>query len=396
MTLFNPGSLQQVAICLYNKSDFFQQNFSQIPFLNLMGSRTQVSAASFDFTASPTLKNIKTFASDPKNYIFGACENFKIEKIPYYKPVSTFTYSDFIAQPTSNTLKTAGSISVPVVLPFNKNVAFSKFLECLWRISIYTFSPFFFYTSVKPINLGGPLFAKNFNISVNENSPVKINMSFEGGTYTIVSAQKTFPPQNINTIFPFPANYQPGDENFTYRTAKNYDCFFLIPNNKSLFSTDDIYNSYSNQEGFFSNQNSINIMSMSLSVDQKLEIVHTAVDGISKNIYNGPKHIGLKKRSVTGSVTFSSTTDLTLMYSGNKIQQFVMYFGGPFYYPMNNVNVQQFEMTLNGNEFIHTIEFIALLQESIFADFYKQNEFDIFSDHFIDPITGEVFTKPQA
>ena len=400
MTLFNPGSLQKIAICIYNKLDFYQQNFSQIPLLNFnsgINPPLPLAAASYDFIASPTVGNFQSFASNPANYYFGGCESFNIDKIEYYRAVPTFTYSDFISLPTGNTLKTKGSIAVPVVLPYNGSVSFSKFLECLWRISVYTFSPFFFYTNVNPINLGGPLFSNNFEISVSDNSPVKISMGFEGGTVSESNNVLPFTPDYINNIFPFPINYNPANTTFTYRHAKVYDCFFLIPNptETSLTDTSQIYQLYNNQVGFFSGQNNVNITSMSLSIVQELEMTFTANDGVSKNIIDGPKHIGLKKRKVKGSVTFMSTTDLSFMYSGDRIQQFVMYFGGPFYYPMNNVNVQQFDVKIIASDFKHTIEFIALLQISDFHDYYLQNEFDISPSHFTDPITGTVYTGSQ-
>jgi hypothetical protein len=397
MTLFNPGSLQKIAICIYNKNDFYTQNQSQIPLLyyNMNNNAPlPIPAASFDFYASPTIGNMETFASKPSNYYFGACESFKIDKIDYYAAVPTFTYSDYISLPKGNTLKTKGTITVPVVLPYNSSVSFSKFLECLWRISIYTFSPFFFYTTVNPINLGGPLFSNSFSISVSDTSPVKIDMGFEGGTVLSSNMDIPITPQTIDSIFPFPSEYNPLQNTFTYRQAKTYDCFFLIPvRPRKLESISGIYSNYSNQTGFYSSQNNVNIISMNLKIIQELEMSFTANDGISKNIINGPKHIGLKKRKVSGSVTFMSTTDLSLMYDGDKIQKFVMYFGGPFYYPMTNVNVQQFDVSITANEFKHTIDFIALLGESIFPEYYLQNEFDINLHHFSDPITGNVYTQ---
>ena len=55
------------------------------------------------------------------NYRLGMLENLTIDKIDFFKPVETFTYSNYISSLQSNSLKTSGSMTIPVILPFNSN-----------------------------------------------------------------------------------------------------------------------------------------------------------------------------------------------------------------------------------------------------------------------------------
>lgn len=406
MNVFNPSSTKKVAICIFNKEVFYNQNFSILPFLTVSDNSVLVYTPSFDFLTSPVKQAIQTFAQDPKNYVFGGVNNFLISPIDYYKAVNTFTYSDFTSQKKMDSIRTEGSLVIPMVIPYNQNVSFSKFLESLWRISVFNFVPFFLYTDASPKNIGGPLFSEKFNISVSGGESVKINLKFKGGT-------SIRPPDAIvnsaDTIFPFPTNYNPLDPSttFVYRTAQSYDCFFYIPTPVNATKDSDIYNTYSNVNGFYSNKNSVNIQSMSLDITQNIKMLwsaspgggnasNTTKNGVKNTLIDGVKYIGMEKRTVTGKISFISSSDLSLMYRGSKIQQFVMYFGGPFYYPMNNVNVQLFSAELLSEEFyVHEIEFIALLQPSPNKEYYKQGEFDIDYTVLFNPITGAVNTKSQ-
>jgi len=74
-----------------------------------------------------------------------------------------------------------------------------------------------------------------------------------------------------------------------------------------------------------------------------------------------------------------------------------MYFGGPFYFPMNNVTIQSFDVSLDSaqNTFIHNVKFVALLQPTENTAYYLQNEFDINRDALYNQVSATVYTKPQ-
>lgn len=410
MILFNPNSLRKIAIFPYTNALFFENNFSYVPFLN--HTNVYVKTPSFDYFLSNDLDNMKSDVEDATNFIAGAVESLKIDKIDYYESVNTFTYSDFISSPKNNVIKTAGSMSIPVLLPYNENQSFSLFQEAIWRIGVYPFIPFFIYSDVTPINLGGPLFSKQFNIKASQESAVNINLTFEGGT-----AIKSPDPGTIDfSEFPFNESYynevldgSPITNTFVYRQAKTYDCLFGVPIDLSVDTSVGIYTSYSQQTQWYSNQNYVNIIEMQLTIDQDLTTKWTTNDGLNKNISDGMKVISMKKRKAHGTITFTASTDLTYVFSspGKRIQELVMYFGGPFYFPMKNVNINIFDVLINGdNYYVHTLDFFAMyqpttpkqystLKQESEMDWYKLNMFNISHEGIFEPIEGKVYVTPQ-
>mgnify|MGYP003552278996 FL=1 len=410
MIIFNPSTAKKIAIFPYTQNAlFFTETGSYIPFLNV--DKIKVLTPSFDFLLNTQRPDMETSAADGDNYFFGAANNLNIDGIEYYKPLNTFTYSPFISTPQNNVLKTSGNLSTLCVLPYNEQNSFSKFQESLWRISVYPFIPFFLYTDVSPTNIGGPLFSKNFSISVDSSSAVKIDLSFEGGT-----SIKTPDPGTIDSYtFPFSDTYTPGigvtgigtdnqdilqDQIFSYRAAKIFDCIFGFPT--TAFST-GIYTSYAAAPGWRSNQNYVKITEMKLNIIQNLTITYTANDGETKNIINGIKCIAMSERTVEGSIQFIASSDLSYIYStpNARIQEMVMYFGGPYYYPMKNVSIQptsSISINPQNGSYIHSIKFIALLQPSPSkeTDWFKLNQFDISYEGILRPITGSLYVDEQV
>lgn len=414
MILYRPSSNNKTAIFLYKNNLFFENNFSYIPFLN--HQEVYVKVPSFDYLLSDSVASMNAEILDTSNFIFGAVKSLKINGIDYYSPVDTFTYSDFISTPMNNVLKTSGSFLSPGLLPFVEGNQISMFQEVLWRLAVYPFLPFFLYTDMAPSNIGGPLFIKTFNISVEDKSGVDIQVDFEGG----VSVKSPDPGSIDSEEFPFTDTYyseiatSPLDrinESFSHRVTKIYDCLFGIPIDLSVTTSVGIYTSYYNQRYWYSNQNNVNITSMKLSINQELKLTWTSNDGIYKNIIDGIRCVSMRKRTVSGNIKFIASTDLTFVFSKPKqrIQELVMYFGGPFYFPMKNVNINIFSASLNAETgyYEHELSFFAMLQPPpernytpLYSpndmDWYKLNIFNISYEGIFRDFEGNIYVEPQS
>jgi hypothetical protein len=415
MTIFNPSVLKKIAIAPYLNQLFYDQSASLLPFLNATVDHfyAKTPAPFVDCINGQQIADFQIHASNQDNYIFGVCENFSINSIPYYKSIKTFTYSDFFAQPQNNVLITEGNIKIPMVFPYTTESVFAKFLESIWRIAIYPFVPFTLYTDMSPVNLGGPLFSKKFLITVDESSPVSMGLDFIGGTAILPPSPGSIDANN----FPFTDNYVAGistdgityNATFSYRTAKAYDCLFGIPVPIDIDSIVGIYSGYNASSGWYSNQTDTNIISMSLSIDQEIVLVFTGNDGVFKNIADSVKYISMKHRTVSGNIKFISSINLEHIYKNpkDKIQELILYFGGPFYFPMKNVTIDFFssELQPQNGSFLHDIKFIARLQAPTIEDdvdinlnptpWYQLNEFDISYLGLYEPITGAIYVDQQ-
>ena len=76
MILFNPSSLKRVAISIYNRENFYQQNFEYIPFLNVYratipSNTVKKFTPSFDFFNKALQGDLELTARLDLNYDFG-------------------------------------------------------------------------------------------------------------------------------------------------------------------------------------------------------------------------------------------------------------------------------------------------------------------------------------
>jgi hypothetical protein len=246
-------------------------------------------------------------------------------------------------------------------------------------MSLFPFVPSFFITDLTLNNLGQPLFLEKFNISVNDNSPVNISMNFKGG---------------IN-IYNDDLKIENNIESGVYRNSKIYDCFLAIslPHQDKVKTTENLYET--SKTWLIQNKN-IFISGMSLSIDNELKYTFTANDGDNKTVDQGVKFISMKKRNVSGTISFNATTTLTdLFYSSNKNGKNIsltMYFGSTFYYPLNNVILQQFDVELSGDQasYVHKLKFIAILEPTDNIEYFKQNQFDVDFSLLQKPFDGKL------
>ena len=412
MILFSPSSLKRVAIALYNNQTFYNENFEYMPFINVHANTIPANTVkkftpSFDFFNESLQGVLSETAKDEANYNFGLVNSLNINEIKFFEPVDTYNWSKFISSPLNNALKTKGKISLPVILPYTEEQPNSKFLKQIWRLGIYWFVPFFLSTDVYPQNIGAPLFVERFSISASDS--VSIDLDFIGGSSYAL-------PKDLYTNkswIDFKDYYDTAatgvgitDFRSVYRVAKTYDCLLLLgqtpfkENSESNKSVENVgitsfYDTYSPLATSIAVQGN-NIYGMQLTVDNKLEEKYTANDGVNKNIADGMRYIALKSRSVSGSIDFIASQNLTEYFAGvNKT--LVMYFGGPFYFPMENVIFQVFSLDISADKssYTHKVSFTALLQESAYPEYYKQNEFNVHLDGLFGMPTGEIYVKPQ-
>ena len=141
----------------------------------------------------------------------------------------------------------------------------------------------------------------------------------------------------------------------------------------------------------------INIIHASLTISNDITLEWTANDGVTKNLADGVKYLSIKKRKVSGKFKFIATENLENYFNASANKEFILYFGGPFYYPMKNVTINVFSLEIDPNtgSFIHEVEFLALAQTSNYKQYYLQNEFNIFHRGLYNPITAEVYVTPQ-
>jgi hypothetical protein len=371
MIVVSPGSLYRVAIAVYAKTSFYTQQTSRVPFLNFSKSQSSdanmIDVPYIDVHDLVRNSNLQQFGLDGENYTFGLVKSLNIDPITVHHAVNTNTYSNFIAQIKSDNYFTGGKLNIPILIN-NQNYTsdLTDFYDQIWKLGVYYFLPFYIYTDVSPTNLGGPLFVTNYKISVSDNGPVEVDISFIGGLLYI-------PPDYIE-----PPVFQ-GE----YRTAKSYDCL-VIPNTSRTESASSPY-VYFNDLATYLSSNVFYLQSASLTIENKISKKFTAnTTSGTQQITDGVKYLALSKRTVKGSISFLASTDLLLIYSniGQIIQSLTLYFSGPFIFVMDNVYINFFgsQVSGDGDSFIHTLDFDAYIIPTTSTErlaYWQQTEFNI-------------------
>lgn len=371
MIVVSPGSLYRVAIAVYAKTSFYTQQTSRVPFLNFSKSQSSdanmIDVPYIDVHDLVRNSNLQQFGLDGENYTFGLVKSLNIDPITVHHAVNTNTYSNFIAQIKSDNYFTGGKLNIPILIN-NQNYTsdLTDFYDQIWKLGVYYFLPFYIYTDVSPTNLGGPLFVTNYKISVSDNGPVEVDISFVGGLLYI-------PPDYIE-----PPVFQ-GE----YRTAKSYDCLVIPNTSRTGFASSSYV--YFNDLATYLSSNVFYLQSTSLTIENKISKKFTAnTTSGTQQITDGVKYLALSKRTVKGSISFLASTDLLLIYSniGQIIQSLTLYFSGPFIFVMDNVYINFFgsQVSGDGDSFIHTLDFDAYIIPTTSTErlaYWQQTEFNI-------------------
>lgn len=390
--IINPASLKRIGIAIHNLPSFFENSKTIMPFLYEIAGNIPINVPSLDMYDDATYYELLYTAGFSDNYYLGLVESLEINAIDLYDSVNTFTYSKFLSLPLNDKIITEGRLNIPVIFPYNENEFNAYFLEILWRLSVYPFVPFFINSNMYPQNIGGPLFVKNFKITSGDGKPTTIALDFVGSSYITPPN-----PYADNGFSDYLTGYATTEGWRTvHRAAMNYDSLISMALNADIDPSVGITSTYNNLAAALV-ISGLNISDISLEIAQDIHRVYTANDQIYKFLGEGVKYLSMKSRKVKGSITFVSSTDLTSYFLSGRNKEMVLFFGGPFYYPMKNVSIQVFSSSLAGDgvSFINVVSFIALLQESNYPQYYKQNEFDIHYEGLYEPISASVYTTPQ-
>lgn len=227
---------------------------------------------------------------------------------------------------------------LPGVMPYETAPPTWEAEYALYYMAVYPSYPLL-VTNTIPINnkYCGPLFLKSMNLSCNDNGKSNISVSLEGSKYFIYD--KSTVESN---------DYEYGD---LFRSANFADCFCLL-------------NTYASLIPSFSN---IRVIGMSLNITQNFK--YTFPCHTSGTDDKGARFIGLQDRKVTGTVSVLAPDEYTDL---SVYQQIIMYFGGPFYFPMYNVKWQKPVTEIKVNDgYVHTCSFVALADPSSVMSSYN-------------------------
>lgn len=109
------------------------------------------------------------------------------------------------------------------------------------------------------------------------------------------------------------------------------------------------------------------IIDITLNISQNISYEFTVpkYNGVSFNDSFGPRFASLNKRTVSGSITYYGFTDREKQ---PKTSGLTLYFGGPFYFPMKNVDWSNPTISIDpGGGYTHTYNFTARLPEGVNA-----------------------------
>lgn len=303
---------------------------------------------------------VSNFSDNTGTNIFSqASTGFSVGQVnmPQYssqKYSGSFDYSPVVTIASSNSAYYKG---VPEVLAAER---------VLYAACIVPLYPIMLATSVESHLSYGPVFLSNITISVdgrNTLKPVNFSCTFDGGKFLVKPfLNKTQP--NVYTFVPaidedtqHPTTDQEPDLNYLpYRFCNIIDCLIdykAHPTVDSLYKTSK--NRYNTQSG-----PSYKLVRMELSIINNINFTFTNPTDISGNYLGdhvGPKYAYLAKREVSGSFTFFCEEEILEINNSGSLS---MYFGGSFFFPMDNIEWQQpsHEITAEGG-YYHTFKFIA-------------------------------------
>lgn len=400
------NKFHNISLAVHNSIEFFELNYGFIPFLNVYDriintESVKFAAPSYDLKNRVLNFSLQKTSDQTKNYYRGIVKNLSLNGFNVFNSVDTFTYGKYISMPNNDTIKTEGNFSVPVLFPYNNSNYNAYFMDLVWKLGIFYFVPFFLNINVGPKNLGGPLFVNRYTISASS-SETSVQIDFVGGVNIIPPfpyadnysdlqeiAQDNIEDQGLEVDFPGILSDP------IFRHAKNYDSFIKI----ELFPEEISSTIYESNIGNLFPQtviiNGFNIENINLEIDNQISLAYTG-NTQKKKLEDGPKFIRSKGRKVSGKLSFFNSFDLSSYISSGRNKRLLLYFGGPFYFPMKNVffNVESINV-VSDNSYTHQVSFEALLQETPHIEYYKQNHFDINFEGLLLKPTATVYTKPQ-
>lgn len=214
---------------------------------------------------------------------------------------------------------------------------------------IYPGMPMFVGTTTPASRAYGPVFMSSASFSVSGSgslSPVQVSVDWKGGK---VVRSPLMPPNAF-----WDGDVETRGYANEYRTANMMDCGFdttlqLTPEDLALSMSNSRYWDYEALVG------------MNLSVQQSVKFEYTCPSR-GRSDQHGPRFVSISNRVVRGEITFTGR-DREALFEGmtqGSSGSATMYFGGPFLFPMQNVDWNKPTTTLNpGKTYDVTYSFVA-------------------------------------
>lgn len=244
--------------------------------------------------------------------------------------------------------------------------------RAIWQGVLFPAMPFLLAGTIEKTDFFGPVFLKKVSFSVGgagELSPVDINVEFSGGKSIKSPTIDRVDPDLISCLNI--TDYQP------YRTASMVDCLSSI---ELITDLEELKTNLAPYHELEKENPTIRILEMKLSMTQDIDFAFTGHKGSSKD-EQGPRFAEIKNRKVTGSFKFFSREDAIIMGSSSTNSnsgQLTMYFGGPYLFPMPNVEWQKpIIEQIPGQGFYHVYNFIARAADNAIQMGFKSSDLPV-------------------
>lgn len=281
-----------------------------------------------------------------------------------YKALPNFFNLPLLNMPTFSANKYTASFSFSPLISdkFNEQFAaeYTIYRACL--IPVY---PLIFMSTIPSHYSFGPAFLSSFRISMTsyESLPtVTINCTITGGksliSNSVINGAQIYKVggtggyvQNMKSVTSENYFLEGDDYGNKYRSANSEDCIVLT----GYYPTLALLMNATNISSFITDYK---IVGMTLNIDQNLNLEFTYPSVYGSSFFNGnnymqyagdrvgPKFLSLKSRIVSGSITYFSYSNTAPILNTSGL---TMYFGGPFLFPMYNVDWSNPVVTVRPN-----------------------------------------------
>lgn len=251
----------------------------------------------------------------------------------------------------------------------NQNAETYNAERAIWQAALFPAMPMLFASTINKTDMFGPVFLKKISFSVSGESglsPVNVSVEFSGG--------KTIKSPVMDVAAPEVVTYLETTDYQGYRSASMIDCLSAVGVFTDLQELKDNLAPYNELE---KEQPTTRILDMKLNISQEIEFSFTGHKGSSKDS-KGPRFAEIKNRVVNGSFTYFSREDAIILGNSETNPdsgQLTMYFGGPYLFPMSNVDWQKpIIRHIPGQGYYHVYNFIARAADNAIQMGFKASD----------------------
>lgn len=293
------------------------------------------------------------------------------KSLPTIFTVSPFNYLDATAHVYS------GSFEFSPLIPNsdingNQNAETYDAEYAIWQSMLFPAMPMILSTTLLSRNMFGPVFFKRVAFAVSGEgglSPVNIDVEFSGGKAIKAPMMDIAPPITID--YNGTTDYQ------AYRTASMIDCLSAQDVFTDLQSLKDYLEPFYELEKISPTNR---IIEMKLSMTQDVDFIFTGNKG-SNSDSDGPRFVEIKNRKVSGSISYFSKNHAILVGTSSTnpdTGSLTMYFGGPFLFPMSNIEWQKpIVKQIPGQGWYHLYNFIARAADNAIQMGFKTSDLPV-------------------